>query len=64
LILLEFQNLWNLINLFIKIFYGKLIKIFPMIFQSLIGLGKSRFDVPSGPLKDAFAQQHLLLKNI
>jgi hypothetical protein len=26
-----------------------------MIFQSLIGLGKSRCDVPSGPVKYAFA---------
>jgi hypothetical protein len=38
--------------------------MFPMIFQSLIALGKSRCDVFSGAPKDAFAQRHLLLKNI
>ncbi len=29
--------------------------MFPMIFQSLMGLGKSRCDVLSGPPKDVFA---------
>ncbi len=29
-----------------------------MIFQSLMGLGKSRYDVPSGPPKDVFAHTH------
>jgi hypothetical protein len=33
-------------------------KKFPMIFQSLMGLGKSRYDVPSGPPKDVFAHTH------
>jgi hypothetical protein len=36
-----------------------LIEMFPIIFQSSMGLGKSRCDVPSGPLKDAFAHHAL-----
>jgi len=45
-ILLRFQNLWNVIK---KNFnYEMFIKMFPMIFQSLMGLGKSRCDIPSG----------------
>ncbi len=37
-----------------------------MIFQSLMGLGKSRCDVLSGPPKDVFAHTHgylFLFKN-
>jgi hypothetical protein len=32
-----------------------------MIFQSLMGLGKSRCDIPSGPPKDVFAQLSLII---
>jgi hypothetical protein len=30
-----------------------------MIFQSSMGLGKSRFDIPSGPPNDTFVQQKI-----
>jgi hypothetical protein len=32
--------------------------MFPMDFQSLMGLGKSRYDIPSDPPKDVFAHTH------
>jgi len=54
IILLEFQNLWNLISVFIQKNYEIFFYVFPMIFQSLMGLGKSGCDIPSGPPKDAF----------
>jgi len=64
IILLEFQNIWNLINVFIQKNYEKNIYVFSMIFQNLMGLGKSGCDIPSGPPKDVFTfsvQGHLLL---
>jgi hypothetical protein len=32
--------------------------MFPMIFQSLMGLGKSRCDIPNDPPKGVFAHTH------
>jgi hypothetical protein len=46
--LLKFQNLWNLINVFIKTIIKIFIEVFPMIFQILMGPKKSRCDVLSG----------------
>jgi hypothetical protein len=46
-ILLRFQNLCNLINIFFKI-TKMFLKVFPMVFQSSMGLGKLKCDIPNG----------------
>jgi hypothetical protein len=40
------SNLWNLINVLIKKIMEIFIQMFPMIFQILMDLGKSRCDIP------------------
>jgi hypothetical protein len=55
---MKFQNLWNLINDALKKLQ-KYFKVFFTIFQSSMGLGKSRCDIPKGTTKDGFAHLHV-----
>jgi hypothetical protein len=48
----NFQNLWNLVNVFIKNIY---LSVFFMNFQCLMGLRKLRCDIFNGAPKDVFA---------
>jgi hypothetical protein len=48
LILLKFQNLWNLINVFIKKIMKIFIEVFLMIFQNLMGPEKSKCGILNG----------------
>jgi len=51
LILLWFQNLWNLIHLFTQKIMKMFVLVFPIIFQSSMGLRKSKCDIPSGNMQ-------------